>query len=291
MPGDRERGRRGEPPARRGRGGLGRAARRRGRAGGGPRGRRSRPARRRSGGRPRARSLARFDWERVLAPLVGFCRAPAARPGQGAASRTGPAPPPARPSARLSRRALRRDVGGARGDGAAQGRRRRALELERPRPPRDLPGRARRPATIPACRGRCSCSTTDRATAPTSGCAARHPRRAPPSERGQPRLLRRQQPPRRGGRGRRGGLPQQRHAAASRRGCASWCARSPPRPADVAAVSGLLLDWAGERLDFARGVDDLRRPRASSSATGGRSGRRRCRGRARSCRFRAAATC
>ena len=25
-------------------------------------------------------------------------------------------------------------------------------------------------------------------------------------------------------------------------------------PADVAAVSGMIVDWAGERLDFARGV-------------------------------------
>ena len=108
--------------------------------------------------------------------------------------------------------------------------------------------------------GRSWSSTTARPTAPPSGCARRPQPRRPrvrldrraPS---QPRLLRRQQPAgRRAPPSRRGRLPQQRHAAATPDWLAALVDALAGAPTDVAAVSGLIVDWEGERLDFGRGV-------------------------------------
>ena len=172
VPGDRERGRRGERAccARRRRAGSCRPATRPRLAAALVRRSSAGPSPERAPGRARARRALRLGaGARAARRLL-----PGARggPGQGAVR------VPARHAAAARRigcayraRALRRDVGGAAVTGPAHGRRRRA-ELERPPPPRDLPGRPRRPARPRRRRGRCSSSTTDRATAPRRGCAA-----------------------------------------------------------------------------------------------------------------------
>ena len=255
LPGGHQRGRRHEPaPAR--------ARRRLGGAAGGRRRPSPRPCARRcrtrtaANDRAGARELLQaFTWDRALAPLVRFCREPRRDETKERFV------PPARDRGAARTRC---PSGLSAGFAAAGGSRVEAVEglgrhplLERPPPPGDLPRGARRPAAIPASTGRSWSSTTARPTAPPTGCGETgRGRRGPPDrEPGEPRLLRRQQPPgRRGVRRRRRGPAQQRHPPASPAGSRPWwtpCARRRP---DVAAVSGKIVDWEGERLDFGRGV-------------------------------------